>query len=254
MNKTNKIIYNYIMKLRYDKENEEFIISEATRSEYHQMQLFLTRKVKGYKFMPAFKMGVWSGDQTYFRDGKINLGLWKEALKGCQEIGAPFIIENKEDFPLNRDITLEKVEQFCKDFFKDHKFRNKKGEWIPFMPYEHQIQTAFKILKNRYCMAEVATSGGKSLIISIVIFYTLKYIDPKAKFLLIVPSITLVTQFYDDLLSAFYGPNNINNIHDYDIEVELENGKTVIYNPNDEVKTKNRGVILAKDLTESDEI
>jgi hypothetical protein len=37
---------------------------------------------------------------------------------------------------------------------------------------------AYKILKNRYCMAEVATSGGKSLIISIIIFYILIYWVP----------------------------------------------------------------------------
>ena len=80
---------------------------------------------------------------------------------------------------------IEKVQEFCKEFFKFHKVRTKSGEWIPFMPYDHQIESAYKILKNRYCMAEVATSGGKSLIISIVMFYTLKHIQPNAKFLII---------------------------------------------------------------------
>lgn len=241
------------MKIKYNKENEEFILTEANRTEYHQMQLYLTRKVKGYRFNPAFKMGVWSGDISYFRDGKINLGLWKEALKGCQEIGVPFIIENKEDFPINKDITLEKITEFCKDFFKNHKIKNKNNEWIPFFPYEHQIQTAYKILKNRYCMAEVATSGGKSLIISIVIFYTLKHIKSDAKFLLIVPSITLVTQFYDDLLNNFYGENNIKK-DNYYVEVETEDGKIMKLEPDEKIITKNRGEILAKDLNELDEV
>jgi superfamily II DNA or RNA helicase len=58
-------------------------------------------------------------------------------------------------------------------------------------------------------MAEVATSGGKSLIISIVMFYTLKHIDETAKFLIIVPSITLVTQFYDNIIEYNYGINNL---------------------------------------------
>jgi superfamily II DNA or RNA helicase len=40
-------------------------------------------------------------------------------------------------------------------------------------------------------------------------FYTLKYIDPKAKFLIIVPSITLVTQFYDNIIEYNLGVNNI---------------------------------------------
>lgn len=202
------------MKFRYDKTNEELIVTSSTRIEYHQLNLWLTRHVKGYRYMPAFKMRVWDGQQTYFRDGRINLGLWKEALRGCKEIDASFVIENKEDFPLNREVTLEKVQEFCDDFFKEHKVRNKEGEWVSFRPYDHQIETAYKILKNRYCMAEVATSGGKSLIISIIMFYTLKHMDPNAKFLIIVPSITLVTQFYDNIVEYNHGMNNLVEMSD----------------------------------------
>ena len=43
------------MKFRYDKENEELVVSEASRIEYHQLSLWLTRHVKGYRYMPAFK-------------------------------------------------------------------------------------------------------------------------------------------------------------------------------------------------------
>ena len=206
------------MKFRYDKDTEELVVSSATRIEYHQLSLWLTRHVKGYRYMPAFKMGVWNGQQSYFKNGRINIGLWKEAMIGCKQVDAKFIVENKEDFPINRDITLEKVQYFCKDFFKEHKVRNKQGEWINFMPYEHQIESAYKILKNRYCMAEVATSGGKSLIISIVMFYTLKHIDPTAKFLIIVPSITLVTQFYDNIVEYNYGINNLMEMRDKKID------------------------------------
>lgn len=242
------------MKFRYDKETEELVVSEATRIEYHQMSLWLTRHVKGWKYQPAVKLGVWDGKKTYFRDGRINVGLWKEAMRGCREIDVPFIVENKEDFPLNREVTLEKVQDFCKEFFKTHKVK-KDGNIVPFMPYDHQIDAAYKILKNRFCMAEVATSGGKSLIISIVMFYTLKHMDPTAKFLIIVPSITLVTQFYDDLLKSYHGENNISNIYNnYYLEIELDDGTILKLKPTDKVMTKNRGEILAKDLTDLDEI
>ena len=197
------------MKFRYDKETEELVVAEATRIEYHQMGLWLTRKAKGWKFHPLVKVGIWDGNISFFKNGRINLGLWKEAFIGCKEIEVPFQIENKEEFPINRDVTLEKVQDFCKEFFKTHKVRTKEGEWVSFTPYDHQIEAAYKILKNRYCMAEVATSGGKSLIISIVMFYTFKNIDKDAKILIIVPSITLVTQFYDNILEYNYGINNL---------------------------------------------
>ena len=74
------------MKFKYEKENEELIVSDATRIEYHQMNLWMNRKVKGYKFNPKVKMGLWDGSINFFRNGKINLGLWKEAMNGCREI------------------------------------------------------------------------------------------------------------------------------------------------------------------------
>jgi superfamily II DNA or RNA helicase len=71
-------------------------------------------------------------------------------------------------------------------------------------------------------MAEVATSGGKSLIISIVIFYTLKYINPDAKILIIVPSITLVTQFFDNIFEYNYGLNNIESSNQIESNSEID--------------------------------
>jgi len=203
------------MNFKYDTNEEKLIIQDSTRTEYHQINIWLTRHVKGYRYMPAFKMGVWNGQQSYFENGKVCLGLWRECFKACKEIGVPFNIVNKEEFPLNRDVTLEDVQNFCNEFFKNHKLRDKTtGEWKQFIPYDYQIETAFKILKNRYCMAEVATSGGKSLVISIIIFYILKHINPEAKFLIIVPSITLVTQFYENIMEYNYGSNYLTKYGD----------------------------------------
>jgi superfamily II DNA or RNA helicase len=198
------------MNFRYDPKEEKLIVSKSTRIEYHQISIWLERFVKGHRFLPAVKMGVWSGKKSYFDNGKVNLGLWRECYKACKEIGVTFNLENRDEFPLNKNVTLESVQEFCKEFFKNHKIKDKKtNTWIPFMPYDYQIETAFKIMKNRYCMAEVATSGGKSLVISIIILYTLQNIDADAKFLIIVPSINLVTQFYENIMEYNYGFNFI---------------------------------------------
>jgi superfamily II DNA or RNA helicase len=211
------------MDFRYDAKNEKLVVSKATRIEYNQMRIWLTRYVKGYRYMPAFKMGIWNGKQSYFDNGKINLGLWKECFRGCKEIGVTFNIENRDEFPINREVTLESVQQFCDEFFKNHKIKDKKtSEWVPFKPYDYQILTAYKILKNRYCMAEVATSGGKSLVISIVMFYIMKKMKPDAKFLIIVPSITLVTQFYENIIEYNYG---FNYLTQYTNTVDFTNHK-----------------------------
>ena len=208
------------MTVKYDKKARKLIITKSSKLEYNQVKIWLERHVKGFRFMPAFKRGVWDGKINHFNQGRIDLGLWKEMAVALQEIGSKLKLENKNDFPINRKVTLENVKEFCNEFFKNHYIVDKKtGEEKKFFPYDHQIETAYKILRNRYCTAEVATSGGKSLIISIVYFYILKHLNPDAKLLLIVPSITLVTQFYDDMMDYNYGKQKENE-NPIDIKIQ----------------------------------
>ncbi len=192
------------MKLRYDKKREKLIMIESTRTEYHQVKLSLTKKVKGYQFTPRFKLGVWDGSISLFDNGEFDIGLWKEVYNLCKTHGWKFELENKEDFPVNKKISMEDVQRFCDDFFKYHTLPDGKD----FTPYEHQIDSAYKIMKNRFCLTEVATGGGKSLIFAVIAFYILREVNPNAKFLLIVPNISLVTQFYDDIVDYNKGFNN----------------------------------------------
>lgn len=240
------------MVFRYDKEKEELVVSESTRTEYHQMELWFSRKIKGHQFNPLVKRGLWNGMIKFFKDGRLPLGLWREAFTACREIEVPFKIENKEDFPVDRDITLKDVQDFCDDFFKDHKMK----DGTPFKPYEHQVEAAFKILKNRYCMAEVATSGGKSLIIFLVILYTLKKVKTDARFVLIVPSITLVTQMHDDFIGYYHNLSykDFEQTKKFITELELEDGSFLELNNDDYVDTVKRGRVQVKDMKSSDHL
>jgi superfamily II DNA or RNA helicase len=204
------------MKFRIDAEKELLIATDASRVEYHQLRLHLTRFVKNHRFQPRVKMGVWDGSVSHFKDGQIALGLWKECLNLCKLNNWKFEIENKKDFPIDREVTIEKLEAFAQEFFKNHKLKNGN----PFMPYDHQLASAFNILRNRYCIAEVATGGGKSLIFALVAFYILKHVDPNAKFLLIVPNISLVTQFFDDITDYNQGFNDENMEHKLPLHLE----------------------------------
>lgn len=196
------------MKFKYDDKTKKIVVSDAESIEYNQLKLWLKRHIKGWRFNPLVKRGIWDGKIDFFNNGKINFGLWKECYRGLYEIGYKFEIENKHEFPINRDVTLESVNEFCEEFFKNHKIIKDDGTIIDFMPYDYQQETAYKILKNRYCLGEVATSGGKSLILSIVFFYILKHINPDAKILLLVPSISLVSQMYDSIFEFNKGFND----------------------------------------------
>lgn len=185
------------MKFKLSEDNTYLQLLEANKDEYAQLKLSLSKYVKNYFFQAKYKMTKWDGKIEYLKQDKINFGLWYEVYKICKEYGYPFNIINKEQFPVDKNIKKEEVELFIRDFLKDHKDEKDKNK--SFMAHDHQIEAVYKILKHKYGIIEVATSGGKSLIFSLLTFYYLKNINPDAKILLIVPGIGLVTQFFNEI-------------------------------------------------------
>lgn len=179
------------MKLEYLHDQERIKIYPENSTELRGIKNYLNRHPDNYMFDPTFKMKLWDGKRTQYKkeDDTIPMGLWKEAFKCCEEFGYPFNFINKEEFPINREVKKKEFEQFITDFFTGYKF----------MPRDYQIEAAWQIIKNRYCNISVATSGGKTLIYSMVLFFLLHKYKNK-KFLLVVPSKTLVSQFFDDAL------------------------------------------------------
>lgn len=214
------------MKLEYLKDEEKIKIHADSSQEIRGLKNYLTRFVDGYMHDPSFKNKLWNGKRTQYNDTNdtIPMGLWKEAFKCCDEFGYRFDFVNKEDFPLNREVKKKDFYAFVENFFDGYE----KGG-VPFKPRDYQVRVAYNILKNRYCNIAVATSGGKTLIYSLVMFYLMsKY--PGKKFLLVVPSKTLVTQFYDDV-AEFNWRNQI-DINAQEIFGEAEKPRTT--NPDEE--------------------
>ena len=207
------------MKLVISKDKSKIILKESSREEYHQLKLHLVRLVENHHFKKRKKMGLWDGTIDHFKNGIMRFGLWKEIRQCCQEHGYEFNVD-KNDFPFDLDITQEQVDNFCDEFYKDYRVapNDKNPEGI-FIPYEHQREAVYKLLKFKQGLIEVATAGGKSLIFGTFLFYVLKYINPNAKTLLIVPRSSLVTQFYDDLLDYNEGYNKEQK-EPFDLRVE----------------------------------
>ena len=183
------------MKLEYLPDTERIKITPANNMETRGIKNWFNRYVDNYMFDPAFKNKLWDGKRTKYNveDDTIPMGLWKEAYKCCEEFGYTFEFVNKHEFPLNRKLKKDAFYEFAKEFFNGFTI-----DGAPFEFRDYQLRCAYNILKNRYCNIAVATAGGKTLIYSYVLFYLMKR-NPKRKFLLIVPSKTLVSQFYDDI-------------------------------------------------------
>jgi superfamily II DNA or RNA helicase len=205
------------VKLRISDDRTKIVLTDSTSEEYNQLKNIFTPYVKNYRFMPRFKMGIWNGKMDYFKNGIMNIGLWKSIYDVCEEYGYKFKIENKDLFPKNHELKKDDVVKFCEEFYKNHRLADKKdkdGNVIEkggkFMPYDHQIDAIYRLLKYKLGLVEIATAGGKSLVLATMVFYILKNINPEAKFLFVVPNISLVTQLYDDFLDYNIGYNKEN--------------------------------------------
>lgn len=207
------------MRLVINEDKTKIILKEASHEEWHQLKLHLIRKVDNYHFKKRHKMGLWDGTIDHFKNGIMRFGLWKEVFKCCKEHGYPFDVD-KSKFPFDLSVKENNVRDFCKEFFSGYRVKptDNNPEGI-FMPYDHQIEAVQKMLKFKFGITEVATSGGKSLIFSIFLFYILKNIKPDAKTLLIVPRSSLVTQFYDDILDYNFGYNKEQE-NPFDLRIE----------------------------------
>ena len=185
------------MILTLTDDNQFLRIDEATELELEQVKISLTKRIESWRFNPLVKRGVWDGYVTYIKDDKwIPAGLWKYVINVCKEYNFEVQVNGIRRL-IDPDISAEAFEKWALEFF----------EGSEITPRDYQIDTAYNILKFRKCLAELATSAGKTLISFLTIAYMLE--KKKAeRILFIVPNVSLVVQAHED----FHDYNYMNRI------------------------------------------
>ena len=175
------------MELSLSDNKKFLIIDSCTSLEYEQLKSSLTKKIEGWRFHPLVKKKLWDGNISFIKRNRIPSGLWKEVVDICKEYDLQLGINNVTEL-FDRDIDEGKFREWVQDFFKDHP---------EFKPRDYQIDAAFKILKYRRCLSELATSAGKTLIAFMIVAYLMENLDKK-RILIIVPNVSLVLQATGD--------------------------------------------------------
>jgi superfamily II DNA or RNA helicase len=180
-----------MVKFNLSEDNQWLILVQCTDEvEKKQIELSLTKKIHNFYFHPLVKKKIWDGAICFVEKKgpywRIPVGLWAEVLEIGKEYKYDFQIEGLERIFL-ADLTLEDFKAWVDDFFKDSDIE----------PRDYQIEAAWKIVKFRYSVSEIATSSGKTLI-SFMIFAFMKANGYIRKFLMIVPSTNLVIQGTED--------------------------------------------------------
>lgn len=144
--------------------------------------------VEGYRFQPAYKNGVWDGKIRLIstRDRKTLCGLLPEIAKLCKERDYQMVFEGgrKDD----RKFTMEEIKSFL-----DGLKLSSGGNDIT--PHDYQVDGVYQVANRKKLVLLSPTSSGKSL----MIYASCRLFEP-LKTLVVVPSIGLVTQMYNDFV------------------------------------------------------
>ena len=171
-------------------ENMQLLrIDSASEMEIEQLNISLNRRVENWRFHPLVKKGLWDGYISYIKDDKwIPAGLWREVMTICKEYRYELKINGITNL-FDRNIQAESFEAWALEFFEGSKIT----------PRDYQIEAAFNILKFRKCLAELATSAGKTLISFLTIAHMIEKGNAE-RILFIVPNVSLVVQASEDFL------------------------------------------------------
>lgn len=178
------MIFQATQDLRYLK-----LADEISDYEMQKLKAFFHRKAVDFYFDPRFKSGIWDGYDDFMHDGHVAIGLWKELRNFMQMNNYPVIMQGLERL-FNISLKQEEFDEFVSTTLADTNVSELR--WF-------QSPCAYNILKYRFCMAELATASGKTLISYLVAAYLKKTgeVDFRNKFLMIVPRSSLVGQTAD---------------------------------------------------------
>ena len=114
-----------------------------------------------------------------------SIGLWQIIWKFLRDHDVPFDGLDQDRFKTTPQHSYEE-------------FKNIVESWeLSLTPREYQYEAAYKILNWKKSLSQLATRAGKTLIAYMVFRYCMEYHGVK-KILMIVPSIDLVKQGYND--------------------------------------------------------
>ena len=149
------------MKARITSDEKWLQIYEYDYSEFEQISLCLTKKIRNHFFNPLVKKGVWDGSFCFIdKFNRVPIGLVQYVIDSCAKYNMDLEIDNPE--LLMWDFDEEDFDKWAQSF--SDKMIGKK-------PRDYQLDAVKKIIKYRLSISEIATSAGKTMIIFLVLAY-----------------------------------------------------------------------------------
>ena len=178
-----------------DNQTIQVNTSDNNRDYIDDLKTHLTDYVDGYKFMKKYKIGVWDGTISLFNrpTRTFPYGLLFDVIRF-----------NKNHYPSLDVVISPEVKSLYKGIDISNITYNLKHQ-----PYDYQKSCIEILLKTGKGIINVATAGGKSLIIAYLIDILSNNVSMNMKQLIVVPTKQLVNQFKGDLIDYNIDSNRI---------------------------------------------
>ena len=190
------------------KVNEVYAKIHCERGEAMELSEYFTFYVPGYKFMPAFRNKIWDGKIRLFntQNHTIDYGLMPYIEKFCHE--REYLIEYDASVDLADEFSENEADEFIAKLKLPHEVR------------DYQKKAFIYAIRNRRGLLVSPTASGKSLIIYLITRYL------KGKTLIIVPTISLVSQMFKDFKD--YGLDSETYMHKITAGADKDSNKPII--------------------------
>lgn len=187
------------------KVNEVMVRIDCDAGLAQSLAEYFTFSVPGHEYMPAFRRKVWDGKIRLFNlsSKTLYIGLLPYVKQFAKENNKKISVSEKLD--LTDEFSLVEAKEFIQSLN------------LPFEPRDYQITAFVHAVRHRRSLLLSPTASGKSLIIYLLsMFYS-------GKILILVPTISLVSQMQKD----FYSYGYTGEIHEIMAGAEKQSDKRV---------------------------
>ena len=208
--------------ITFRKKNDVYLeFSSDDKGELRMLSEYFSYHPEGYQFVPSYRNKFWDGyiRMANLKNNTIYCGLAEEIAKFAEDLDVEVeFAGSKHHIPgIDQDVPEELLGGFLKALDP-----HSRGERIEMRDYQEEaFRTA--VAKQR-CLLVSPTASGKSLIIYSLIRWWREVHD--RKILIVVPSISLVSQLISDFKD--YSNGGFDDVHGITAGVVKDTDKRVI--------------------------
>jgi superfamily II DNA or RNA helicase len=177
--------------------NEVYVKVTCDEGVSYELREHFTFLVPGYQFTPQYRSKLWDGKVRLFdlRTYQIYRGLVPYIVKFCEDRDYEWEYDNEV---YDEEFSIKEAQEFIQKLN------------LPVEPRDYQIEAFIHAVRSRRALLLSPTASGKSLIIYLIMRYLYANCNVK-RTLIIVPTISLVTQLASDFSS--YGFSSDELVH-----------------------------------------